>query len=55
MNLIHWYILESWKKITAYTTSTITSLMKFFHHYFTKGWNKITPNVTANHQQNIFQ
>jgi hypothetical protein len=47
MDSICRYILESWKKIIAYATSTVTSPMKLFCQYFTEGWCKITPN-TAN-------
>jgi hypothetical protein len=47
------------KKITANTTSTVTSPMKLFRRYVTESWNKITPNASANDRRNnsiiIFQ
>jgi len=40
------------KKITANTTSTVTSPMKLFYRYVIESWNKITPNASANHRRN---
>ena len=37
------------KKISAYTTSTVTSPMKLFRRYFIEGWNIIILNATINH------
>jgi len=37
------------KKISAYTTSTVTSPMKLFSQYFIEGWNIIILNATINH------
>jgi len=40
------------KKISAYTTSTVTSPMKLFRRYFIEGWNIIILNATINHWHN---